>query len=337
MKITRRSFLNGAAGFLAGSLISLPASARYKFSSDPFKLGVASGSPLANSVILWTRLAPDPLKGGGLDPEPVEVKWEIANDEGFHKIVKSGTAVASPTYGHSVHVEANGLEPGRWYWYRFFAGDAVSPVGHTRTAPDRESLDPFRFTYASCQMYEQGYFTSHRYMAEEDLDLVIFLGDYIYEQSWGENDIRKHEGGEPYTLEQYRNRYACYRSDADLQLCHARFPWIVTWDDHEVDNDYANDRAEDLEKNFLQRRAAAYQAFYEHMPLPDSCAPHNNVMKIYGTYDFGRLMRLHLLDDRQYRDYQISPKPNRGGSNIVKDCAERKDPKRTLLGWEQED
>ncbi|MGH9549472.1 MAG: alkaline phosphatase D family protein, partial [Terriglobales bacterium] len=140
-----------------------------------------------------------------------------------------------------------------------------------------------------------------------------------------------------YTLAQYRNRYACYKTDSDLQLCHSRFPWIVTWDDHEVDNDYANDRAEDLEPNFLGRRAAAYQAFYEHMPLPEACAPHNSIMTIYQAYDFGQMARFHVLDDRQYRDYEVCPKPGRAGSNFVKDCPERLDPKRTILGWEQED
>jgi Phosphodiesterase/alkaline phosphatase D len=337
MKITRRSFVQGAAGVLLGSLIYGPAIARASFSSDPFKLGVASGSPKPHSVVIWTRLAPDPLAGGGLDPQPIEVKWEVAHDEGFHKIVKSGTKVASPDYAHAVHVEVDGLQPERWYWYRFFAGDAVSPTGRTRTATASDSLTPFAFSFASCQMYEQGYFTAHRHMAQEPLDLVIFLGDYIYEGSWGNNDVRKHEGGAVYTLGEYRNRYACYKSDPDLQLCHARFPWIVTWDDHEVNNDYARDRSEGLEKNFLDRRSAAYQAYYEHMPLPESCAPHKSEMRIYQAYDFGNLARFHVLDDRQYRDYQVCPRTGRGGSNIVADCAERLDPKLTLLGWEQED
>lgn len=338
MYITRRKFLESAALVLAGSFSCSLASARNSFKSDPFQLGVASGSPLPDSVVLWTRLAPDPLHGGGLDPVPIQVKWEIAHDEAFHKIVKTGTAVASPQYAHSVHVEANGLEPGCFYWYRFFAGDAVSPVGRTRTAPRRDALDPLCFAFASCQMFEQGYFTAHRHMSKEALDLVVFLGDYIYENSWGNNDVRRHERpDEIYTLDEYRNRYACYKTDPDLQLCHARFPWIVTWDDHEVENDYANDRSESLEKNFLKRRSAAYQAYYEHMPLRQSCAPHNSFMKIYGAYDFGQMTRFHVLDDRQYRDYQVCPQPGRAGSNFIKDCPERDDPKRTLLGWKQED
>ncbi|MDX2106132.1 MAG: alkaline phosphatase D family protein [Candidatus Melainabacteria bacterium] len=337
--ISRRRFLKSTASLLLGSQF-LPAFATgpslKSFKSDPFKLGVASGSPRPESVVLWTRLAPDPLKGGGLNPEPIKVKWEVARDESFHKIVKKGEATAAPQYAHSVHAEVQGLEPGKEYWYRFFAGDAKSPVGRTKTAPAKDSHNPFRFTFASCQMYEQGYYTAHRHIAQEDLDLVVFLGDYIYEHSWGHNDVRKHEGPEVYTLDQYRNRYACYKSDADLQLCHARFPWIVTWDDHEVDNDYANDLAEDLKANFLLRRAAAYQAFYEHMPLPPSFAPHNADMKIYQAFDFGQMARFHVLDDRQYRDHEVCPKPGRAGSNYINDCAERKDPKRTILGWEQE-
>lgn len=337
MNITRRSFLGGATAVLLGSLGSgLPAIARASFSSDPFKLGIASGSPTPHSVVLWTRLAPDPLAGGGLDPEPIAVKWEIASDEGFKKIVARGTKVATPTYAHSVHVEVKGLEPSRWYWYRFFAADAVSPIGRTKTAPAPGSLVPVAFSFASCQMYEQGYFTAHRHMAQEPLDLVIFLGDYIYESSWGNNDVRKHEGPKVRTLAEYRNRYACYKSDPDLQLCHSRFPWITTWDDHEVENDYARDRSENLERNFLERRAAAYQAYYEHMPLPETCAPHKSEMRIYQAYDFGNLARFHVLDDRQYRDYQICPRTGRGGSNVVPDCPERMEPKHTILGWQQE-
>ena len=334
--LSRRDLLLGSSALLLSSLVRTPASARASFKSDPFKLGVASGSPRPQSVVLWTRLAPDPLHGGGLDPEPIEVKWEIAQDESFHKIVKSGKATASPVYAHSVHAEVKGLEPAKSYYYRFMAGDAVSPVGQTRTAVAKNSLDPLRFTFASCQMFEQGYFTAQKHMANEDLDLVVFLGDYIYEHSWGKNDVRKHEADEVKTLDQYRNRYACYKGDADLLLCHSRFPWIVTWDDHEVENDYANDRGEDLAKDFLARRGAAYQAFYEHMPLPPSCAPHNSSMRIYQAFDFGQMARFHVLDDRQYRDYQVCPKPGRAGSNYVADCPERNDPKRTLLGWEQE-
>jgi alkaline phosphatase D len=332
----RREFLRATSLILAAPALALSACARARVSADPFTLGVASGSPLPDGVVLWTRLAPDPLHGGGLPPRAANVEWELAADENFRTIVRRGVATAEPHYAHSVHVEANGLGPDRWYWYRFMRGDAVSPVGRTRTAPRTEALGDWRFAFASCQQYEQGYYAALRHMADEDLDLVVFLGDYIYESSWGRNHVRAHEAGEPSTLEQYRNRYARYKSDPDLQRCHARFPWIVTWDDHEVSNDYANDRSEKLESNFLARRAAAYQAYYEHMPLRASARPRGAQMRLYGHYDFGRLARFYLLDDRQYRSHQACPRFGRGGSNTVEVCAERMQEDRTLLGFEQE-
>ncbi len=309
------------------------------FSAYPFALGVASGAPLPDGVALWTRLAPAPLNEGVLPPAAIEVRWEIARDEGFRDMVRTGRALAEPRHAHSVHVEVAGLEPARWYWYRFMAGDAVSPIGRTRTAPAVGAMpDRLRFAFASCQQYEQGYFAAHRHMAAEDLDLVVFLGDYIYESSWGRNHVRKHEGPEPYTLEQYRNRYARYKSDPDLQRCHAAFPWLVTWDDHEVDNDYANDRSEDLDPDFLARRTAAYQAYWEHMPLRRGAMPAGPRMQLYGRHDFGGLVQFHVLDGRQYRDHQACPKPARGGSNVIDDasCPSRRDSTRTMLGAEQE-
>ncbi|HMY04065.1 MAG TPA: PhoD-like phosphatase N-terminal domain-containing protein, partial [Candidatus Obscuribacter sp.] len=216
MTISRRTFLNGSLAMLLGSASFSQVGAKNSFSSYPFKLGVASGYPCPDSVVLWTRLAPEPIKvGGGLSPEPLEVKWEMSLDEGFHKVVRRGKKAASPRYAHSVHVQVPGLRPSTTYYYRFFAGDAVSPVGRTRTAPAPDSLSAVSFGFASCQMYEQGYFTAHKHMAQEDLDLVLFLGDYIYEHSWGDNLVRKREGPEVYSLEQYRSRHACYKMDAD--------------------------------------------------------------------------------------------------------------------------
>jgi alkaline phosphatase D len=333
---SRRNFLLAASSaFAVPRLWAKPA-----FAADPFTLGVASGAPLPDGVVLWTRLAPDPLNGGDLPPAAIEVRWEVARDEGFRDIVRHGTARAEPQYAHSVHVEADGLEPARWYWYRFMAGNAVSATGRTRTAPAAgAAVDRLRFAFASCQQYEQGFYAAHRHLAAEDLDLVVFLGDYIYESSWGSRHVRKHEGPEPYTLEQYRNRYARYKSDADLQRSHAAFPWLVTWDDHEVDNDYADGRSEDLDPNFLVRRAAAYQAYWEHMPLRRSALPNGPHMQLYGRHDFGGLARFHVLDDRQYRDHQVCPKLGRGGSNVVDDlkCPSRLETQRTLLGRGQED
>ena len=337
----RRAVLRLAAGLAAAAVLgpaaSLRAWAQPRFSAYPFALGVASGSPRPDGIVLWTRLAPEPLADGGMPPEPVELRWEIARDVRFRDIAQKGVVHAVPDAAHSVHVEVSGLEPSRWYWYRFMAGDAVSPTGRARTAPAVNSaIDRLAFAFASCQQYEQGYFAAYRHMARDNLDFVVFLGDYIYESSWGRNHVRKHATGEAYTLADYRVRYAQYKSDADLQSMHAAAPWIVTWDDHEVQNDYANDRSQDLDPNFLIRRAAAYRAFYEHLPLARSALPRGHDARIYDRYDFGDLATFLVLDDRQYRSHQACPRPGRGGSNRVEDCAERLDPDRTLLGAAQE-
>jgi alkaline phosphatase D len=343
MTLSRREFLRGAAGLAAAAVPWPRLLAQPRFRSDPFVLGVASGYPSGDGVVLWTRLAPEPLAGGGLPQAAIKVGWEIATDEAFRDIVRKGAETAVPQWGHSVHAEIAGLEPARHYFYRFHAGGAVSAVGRTRTAPaPGAALERLRFVYASCQHYEQGWYSAYRHMAAEDLDLVIHLGDYIYESSWGRNHVRKHDTGleEPITLEEYRNRYALYKSDPDLRAAHAAFPWLVTWDDHEVDNDYAADRSQDrdLPAAFLRRRAAAYQAYYEHMPLPKRMRPTGPDMRIYARADFGALARIHVLDDRQYRSQQACPRPGRGGSNVVRsaDCPELLDPARTMLGAAQE-
>lgn len=334
---SRRDFLRAAPAALLLPVAGCIAQPRPAFSTYPFTLGVASGSPLPDGVVLWTRLAPDPALGDGVPSLPLHLNWEIAHDEHFRRIARRGTTIAEPGFAHSAHVEVSGLEPARWYWYRFMAGDAVSPTGRTRTAPAAGApAERLRFAFASCQQYEQGFYAAHRHLSEEDLDLVVFLGDYIYESSWGRNHVRKHQGPEPRTLEQYRSRYARYKSDPDLQRCHASFPWIVTWDDHEVDNDYANDRSEDLDPNFLARRTAAYQAYYEHMPLRRSALPDGRHMRLYGNHGFGDLVQFHVLDDRQYRDHQPCARSGRGGSNVVEDCAARLAPGSSMLGAAQE-
>jgi alkaline phosphatase D len=337
MRTSRRSFLISAVGLTTGAWLARSSRllAQPRFVRDPYTLGIASGYPSPDGVILWTRLAPDPLAGGGMPPQPVEVSWEVAGDETFRQVVRRGSVLASPQGAHSVHVEVKGLEPSRWYWYRFRAGDAASPAGRTRTAPSPgAAAERMRFAFASCQQYEQGYYAAYRHMAREDLDLVCHLGDYIYESSWGHDHVRKHEAGEPHTLGEYRNRYACYKSDSDLQAAHAAFPWVVTWDDHEVQNDYANAQSQDLDSPdlFLKRRAAAYQAYYEHMPLPQWARPRGPAMHLYARWSFGALANFHVLDDRQYRSPQACPRPGRGGSNVVEDCGERLHAQRTLLG-----
>jgi alkaline phosphatase D len=338
--VSRRAFLLRAAALGACGFLGAPRAraARMRFRDDPFKLGVASGAPRATSVLLWTRLAPRPLEGGGMDPQACEVRWQVAADERFRRVLREGEALAEPGRGHAVHVEVDGLEPGREYHYRFTAGGATSPAGRTRTAPaPGRGDDRLRLAFASCQQYEQGYYGAHRHLAAEGVDLVAFLGDYIYESSWGREHVRKHGSGQPRTLAAYRDRHALYKSDRDLQAAHACAPWIVVWDDHEVQNDYANDRAENLDPDFLARRAAAYQAFFEHMPLRRSALAAGGEVRIYDRIEWGALATIHALDDRQYRSHQACPRPGRGGSAFVgADCAARLDPTRTLLGAAQE-
>ncbi len=339
---SRRNFLLRSAALSAA--LALPAQrviAQPRFDRDPFALGVASGYPQPDQVVLWTRLAPDPLNGGGMPAAPVAVRWEIAADARFRKIVDRGEIIASPAYAHAVHVSARGLEPSRWYWYRFMAGETVSTTGRTRTAPAADdNRGQVAFAIASCQHYEHGQFAAYRDMAQQELDFVVHVGDYIYESSWGRNPVRSHHTTEPYTLVDYRNRYAQYKLDPHLQAAHAAFPWLVTWDDHEVDNDYANDRSQDLDPvdAFLLRRAAAYQAYYEHMPMPPGMHTGGPNMKIYGTHAMGNIARIQLLDMRQYRDYHVCPRQNRGGGNQVNvlECPERMQPGRSLLGSAQE-
>lgn len=327
---SRRAFL--------GSLVLLgtaPLLAQPRFRDNPFSLGVASGYPHPGGFVLWTRLA------GQLDPAAIPVRWEVATDEAMRTVVASGTAEAHPDWAHSVHVEPRGLEADRWYYYRFLAGDAVSPVGRTRTAPAASAVAPrLRFAFASCQHYEHGYFSAYRHMVADDLDLVVFLGDYIYESSLRRNQVRRHEReAEPVTLDEYRARHALYKTDRDLQWAHGAFPWIATWDDHEVDNDYANDRQEDgaPPDEFLLRRAAAYRAYYEHMPLPAVMRPDGPNMRIHATFGWGSLATFHLLDGRQYRSPQACPRKAGGGNDIDPTaCVALLDPARTMLGAEQE-
>ncbi len=333
--IGRREFLRIAG--LLGVSHALPVGSQPnpRFTENPFSLGVASGYPRPDGMVLWTRLV------GNFDAVAFPVHWEIASDEAMRKILASGTVKAHPEWAHSVHVEPRGLKPGRWYWYRFTAGDARSPVGRTRTAPAAGSAPArLRFAFASCQHYEHGYYTSYRHMVADDLDLVVFLGDYIYESSLRRNQVRVHERvEEPVTVEEYRARYALYKADRELQSAHHAYPWIVTWDDHEVDNDYANDRQEDgvPPEEFLLRRAAAYRAYYEHMPLPAGMRPSGPAMQIHATLGWGNLANFHLLDGRQYRSPQACPRKAGGGNDVdVRECTDLHNPSRTMLGAPQE-
>ena len=345
----RRRFLRLAAA--CATTVWLPRSAwsQPRFASDPFALGVASGSPTHDSVVLWTRLHSEGIFGSRLGSEPVSVRWEIAHDDTFDRIAQKGRTIAVGELAHSVHVEVTGLEPDRWYFYRFMAGDAQSGVGRTRTFPAPDAAaDRLRVAYASCQRWEHGYFSAYRHMREDNPDVVLFLGDYIYEYPNAKEAVRVPTGGWVRTLEDYRQRYALHRSDADLRAMHAACPWLVTWDDHEVQNDYAGlnqGMSGAPVADFTALRAAAYQAYYEHMPLRAAVLTRALAglgtgadMRIHSSVRFGALASLHLVDDRQYRDPQACTRGGRSGASTVNPahCAEWQDPKRSLLGADQE-
>ena len=270
MTMHRRAFLS-LASLPTVALRAYPQVRRNpRLGGDPFQLGVASGDPAPDGFVLWTRLALDPLNGGGMPGEPIDVRWQVAADENMRRPVRQGVAAADPRLGHSVHVEVAGLDPDRWYWYRFAAGGEESAVGRARTAPAPNAQpERLRFAFASCQHYESGYYTAYKHMADENPDMIVHLGDYIYEGAANPR-VRAHRGGEIKSLDDYRNRHALYRTDADLQRAHAACPWLVTWDDHELDNNYAAQVSEEPDidiDDFLTRRAHAYRAYYEHMPL----------------------------------------------------------------------
>jgi alkaline phosphatase D len=344
--IDRRRLLAWAGASAAGVWLPHAAFGQPRFGTDPFALGVASGSPLHDSVVLWTRLVGAKAQSVGNDA--IAVRWEVAHDEQFGRIVQSGQAQALPELAHSVHVEVTGLEPDRWYFYRFMVADATSTIGRTRTfpAPDAQ-VQKLRLAYASCQRWEHGYFSAYRHMREENLDAVLFLGDYIYEYAGAVNAVRAPSGGWATTLEGYRERYTLYKSEPDLRAMHAACPWIVTWDDHEVQNDYAGLSPGDGRQapDFAVRRAAAYQAFYEHMPVRASALTQavrglqaGAETRLYSRQRVGRLASLIVLDDRQYRDRQACTARGKPGSGNVDPaaCALWNDPARTLLGAAQE-
>lgn len=333
--LTRRAFCAGGAAFAAGALLPKRARAALAFPGHPFTLGVASGDPAPDGFVLWTRLAPRPLEpGGGMAPAPVEVEWVVAEDEALRRVVRRGAASAAPDWAHSVHVEVEGLRPDRWYWYRFTAGGEASATGRTRTLPAADATpERLRFAFASCQKYEVGYYAAYEHLVGEELDLVVFLGDYIYEKDDDADAVRPHGLPEAVTLGDYRVRYALYKSDPALQAAHAHAPWIATWDDHEVNNDYAGEVPEHPERqpraDFLARRAAAYRAYYEHMPLRYAARPSGPDLTLYRRVEFGDLATFHVLDTRQYRtDQPAGPRRQSRGAQLL-------DPAATMLGAEQ--
>lgn len=345
--LSRRHFLAVSGGALALSLSEQRAAAAAN--AGYFTLGVASGSPRTDKVILWTRLAPDPLNGGGMANEPVEVRIKVARDLSLRDIVHDDRVTTDGSVGHSVHYSARGLEPGREYFYQFSYDGDSSPIGRTKTSDPtaREA----RIAVAYCQHYESGYYAAYRDLAEWAPDCVIHTGDYIYEGGPGElgaflrdvgggerrlfERVRQHNGPEIVSLWDYRNRYALYKSDPDLQAAHAAAPWIVAMDDHEVDNNWASDTPQDPEKQtsmeFMIRKIAAFQAYYEHMPIerPPVLDGLKSHLQMYGLYRFGPT-QIHLLDTRQYRSDQAC------GDRRKPYCEDALDAGRTMLGARQD-
>ncbi|MDX3236642.1 alkaline phosphatase D family protein [Streptomyces sp. ME03-5709C] len=315
------------------------------FTEYPFTLGVASGDPTSSAVVLWTRLAPrpyEPAPGNGLPDVPLPVLWEIAGDDRFAGVVRRGVALAHPEFNHTVHVDAQGLAPDRVYYYRFRLGPWISPVGRTRTAPAPGALPyEMRLAAVSCQAYHDGHFTALGHLADEDVDAVFHLGDYLYEyavspaggaRAYTDRTLPSWFGREAVTLEDYRLRYALYKSDPDLQAAHAAFPWFVTWDDHETENNYAggSDEKGGPADGFLVRRAAAYRAYWENQPLRLPQLPQGPDMTLYRRFHYGRLAQFDILDTRQYRTDQA----NRGRWHLP--GPQSQDPARTMLGASQE-
>ncbi|MEJ1968186.1 MAG: alkaline phosphatase D family protein [Rhizomicrobium sp.] len=348
-------------GASAGLLVAAPALAKAiagtNWTTNPFSLGVAAGAPSADGFVLWTKLAPqpmhdDPAAPGGMTGPSVAIAYTIASDDAMKNVVQTGTALAEAQYGYSVHKTIRGLKPGRPYWYSFSSGSAQSRIGRAMTLP-APGNDALKFAYFSCSHYEYGYFSPYRHAAAENPDFAVFLGDYIYE--YHQKDTKKHtivrvhsgDGSDLDALSDYRLRYAQYRSDLDLQLLHANVPSLVTWDDHEVQNDYADKWSEDFipPDVFLKRRANAYRAFYEYMPVkPVFSQPHGPNMRLYDRYDFGDLMRVDLIDGRQYRSREAcygDPKKNEGhggGGHLEMPaaCPELMEPGRSMIGLVQE-
>lgn len=340
-RIKRRNVIIGAGAFtglaIASQFPHQRAIATGRFTDYPFKLGVASGEPYPSSVVIWTRLAPEPLNGGGMPDVNVPVRWEVSTDPNMKRIIARGTELALPELAHSVRVVVEGLFPDTWYWYRFYVGKEASRIGRTRTAPFVGSyLSKFTFALVSCQNYQQGYYTAYKYLAQDDLDLVVHVGDYIYEGGISATAVRSHNSSEIFTLDDYRNRHALYKLDTNLQEAHAMFPWIVTWDDHEVENNYADEISEidtELDQDraiFSQRRAIAYQVYYEHMPLRPFSKPVGPDMQLYRRLNFGDLATFNVLDTRQYRTDQPC------GDGTKERCPEVFDPKATIMGQAQE-
>lgn len=331
--LTRRHFLlTGGAAFVGAPAV---VRAQAKWRANPFSLGVASGDPAPDGFVIWTRLAPQPLDPhGGMPIEAVPTRWEVATDEGFRSVVAQGSAVARPELAHAIHVEVAGLYPDRPYFYRFEAGGERSPIGRARTFPLAASTPQrLRFGVAGCQDYQAGYYTAYRHLADEQLAFVFHYGDYIYEYGPDSPAVRKHAGDLLMSLDDYRRRHAQYKSDLDLQAVHAAHPFFMTFDDHEVRNNWAGDIDDDDKappEVFRLRRQSAFQAWYEHMPVRRRQFPTGSAIQLYRGARYGNLARFDFLDTRQFRTNQPC------GDGYKANCAEARSPAAHMISAEEE-
>lgn len=326
MPISRRDFIRGAGATVAAWPAVARAGQAAEGSWRVFRHGVASGDPLTDRVILWTRVTPQGVSRGSAMP----VTWRIATDERLQRVVASGTVPATSARDFTVKVDARGLTPGRTYYYGFDAAGDRSPVGRTRTI----ATDPsrVRLAVASCSNYPAGFFNAYRAIANQaNLDAVLHLGDYIYEFANGVYGDGTASGRVPLpateaiTLADYRQRYATYRSDVDLQAVHAQHPFIAIWDDHESANDSWSGGAgahDDSKGPWAARKAAAARAFLEWLPVREATGG----LRLYRSFSFGRLADLYMLDGRTYRDRQVS----------MGDTRHLVDRGRSMLGPQQE-
>ncbi len=350
-RLSRRDFLKASAMGMGAVVISTGLAGCVLDSKDKrtvaFSHGVASGDPLQDSVILWTRVVPE--RGSS-----VQVGWEIAEDENFTRLIQSGTADASEQHDFTIKVDAQGLNAGQTYYYRFRSANKTSPVGITRTLPDG-SVDRVKLAVVSCSHYPAGYFNVYKEVAaQEGLDAIVHLGDYIYEYSSDSTSYAAADAGdlgrtfpednnlELITLTDYRRRYDIYRTDVDLQLLHQKLPFIVVWDDHEVANDTwlngaENHNPDQGDGDFTERKIAALRAFFEWMPIRPVIEGSQET--IYRSFRFGDLVDLHMLDTRIIgRDQQLDYMDylGEGGLNVAQFTADVSDANRTLLGAEQQ-
>lgn len=307
-----------------------------------FLHGVASGDPLHDRIILWTRVTPSDMAAC------IEVVWEIASDEAFKQLVNTGKVQTSAAQDFTVKVDADRLQAGTKYYYRFRFGNTVSAIGQTKTLPQRS--DQVKFAVCSCSNYPAGYFHVYKEMAQENnLDVIIHLGDYIYEYGQGgyATDDAKQLGRtfaadndkEIIKLDDYRKRYALYRTDADLQTAHQRHPFIVIWDDHELSNDTweaGADNHQEGEGSFIERKIAALQAYFEWMPIRP--VAENDHLNIYRQFDFGGLVNLMMLDTRilaRHKQLDYANYMTAEGIDAAKFQADLFSDQRTLMGGVQ--